>query len=249
MKKKLIPLLLVLLLLLTACSPGNSERGKELGYFNYPGLDWGMTEEELFKALGKNESDFECREIDNERAYTLKDVEIFGQKGTVTFYIWTDTADVTPYLTSVTVRYENVKDFDTIHQTLYDSLKSQAVSIEHTEFTYRRIDQSDKEAYVDTEDELFAENVKQAEIFCDFFSNAQSKDLPEDMYEKARKGFTNAYGKNDSIFDQRLDGRLSTASFLYLENFNEHGDSEGNVVLIRMKNVIALIDEYITLAE
>lgn len=58
MKKKLILLLLAVLLLLTACSPGNSERGKELGYFNYPGLEWGMSETEFLKAAGASENDF-----------------------------------------------------------------------------------------------------------------------------------------------------------------------------------------------
>lgn len=249
MKKKLIPVILAVLLLLTACAPNNSKRGKELGYFNYPGLDWGMTEEELFKALNKNETEFERKNFENGLSYTLYDIEIFNQKGVVSFYLEADTEETAPYLTGITIGYENVKDFSAIHKALGEALDSQSVPIDHAEFTFRRIDQDGKETYTDTEDELFAENVKRAEITCAFASVALTEELPNNMYEKAYKGFSNVYGQYESLFEQKFNGRLSTASFAYIENFDKAGNVESNNVIIRMSSAIPLIDEYIALAE
>lgn len=68
MKKTIsvIAALIILSLALTACTPKEYEavNAKEYGCFHYPGVEWGITEEQLYEALGKTAEDFEREEAE-----------------------------------------------------------------------------------------------------------------------------------------------------------------------------------------
>lgn len=258
MKKKLFPLLLAILILFTACSaPGNSQRGKELGYFNYPGLDWGMTEEEFLKAIGKNADSFRIeKQVHDETSYSqfyiLENSECYGETAaTVGFEFSSAYADAVPVLTSVQVAYESDVDFDTVFDAVNESVSRQEVSLYEPALTLSYKDADGLTQYVTEREDLYRNEAASIHITGSFISKAIVADLPEDLIEKVSSGYRKVHGTADFTPEWasfKGSEPLTLLQIFYNAALNEDGKEENANMQILFTGNISDVDIYSDLA-
>ena len=241
MKKKLIPILLAVLLLFTACTPGNSGRGKELGYFNCPGLEWGMTEEEFFKVIGVSADDFTVETDDSAliRKYTQGNVDFLGKKADqVTWGFQKLTDEGRYFLHNVTAVYAGEIDTNERIEKLNAMAKEQEIAVD--ESTERIRFEGDQSVNVFDDDALYAEGADVIWIKYTMDSKATGADLPEEFYEKVKAGYMELSLAGD--FDSYASYPLSGASVWYIRDMKT-GDATLTLTLS------ARIAEFYALAE
>ena len=243
MKKKLFPLILAVLLLFTACSaPGNSQRGKELGYFNYPGLDWGMTEAEFFKAIGKSENSFRAeKQIHDENAYSqfyvLESIECFGETAaSIGFEFSSDFANATPRLTSIQISYAGDIDFDAVYNNAHESISNQEVLFHEPILTLSYKDANGYTKYVTERKDLYENGATSVHISGSFISQATVSDLPESSIEKVSAGYSKIHKSADFTPDWlslRGSEPLSSLQIAYNASLDEEGKvKEANMQIL-----------------
>ena len=190
MKSKLIPLLLAVLLLFTACAPVYN--ANDFGVFTYPGVNWLISPEELPKALAVEKDAFTVREqsypdADSDFYYTV-DTVLFGEKALVQFVFVPGISDKRLFLTAVRVSFEK-KDKDTYNKictALNEEFARQNVAVK-TEESLRQIRKGDSGEKVFEPVSVDTDGVIGYSSAYSFSSIAREDDLPEDLLEKANK--------------------------------------------------------------
>lgn len=137
----LLSLCLAFILVFTACAPKAAVEpvnAKEFGCVYFPGTDWGMSEKELYEALGKTAGDFEITEktekgAEGEAVYTStelfsKEIEFEGKtyEGRFVFTSFPDSDD--KRLSQVVILYDmGEKTVDEFEAKIGEFFKSQKV--------------------------------------------------------------------------------------------------------------------------
>lgn len=106
-------LCMLLSMLFTACSPIGNAKVKvnttDYPCFNFPDVEWGVTKDELFKALGKTAEDFETEKEERQNTSIIRYIterEILGKESLTSFEFCTfSESDYIP-LSAVTFIYE-----------------------------------------------------------------------------------------------------------------------------------------------
>ena len=195
---KLIPLILAVLLLLTACTPSVVEREKGVGYFNYPTLEWGITEEEFFETIGKEASAFEFSEIPGAYIYTLRKGVFLDKEVDLSFFFLTELDGVEtfePFLFrvhGVFLESFSESEFPALARSFADEQKIDVFTKEEIQY----MDQSNSIDIVDVDtfEKLNKENVETALAQYTVNSVALGSALPEEYLQKARENYVSSQG-------------------------------------------------------
>lgn len=175
MKRTISVILAVMILLLsfTGCGDSAPKYSKEWGYNYFPGTDWGMTKDEVFKALSLNESDFELTVEDDEFTpayyYIAEDIKISDKKYDAIKFSFVKKSFIDePVFIDVTYIIKN-SNMDTFEKT-YKELLSMAQD-------------QDEESYLILNDETKDSNDK---IYVSAVIKSKNlvSDLDEDIKEK-----------------------------------------------------------------
>ena len=218
-KTKLIPILLAVLLLLTACAPAYN--ANDFGAFTYPGVNWLIAPEELPKALGVEKDVFTVREqsypdADSDFYYTV-DTVLFGENATVQFVFFPRSTDEKLFLVGVRVSFEK-KDEDTYNKicaALNEEFARQNVTVK-TEDSLKQIREDDSGERVFEPISGDTDGVIGYSSRCSFSSTAKLGDLPEDIRAKADEAASKA-GLNTNSHRLDLEEPLSYATVKYRE--------------------------------
>lgn len=254
MKKKIrfIPFILAVLLLFTACAAtGNSQRGKELGYFNYPGLDWGMTEAEFFKAMNKVQEEFTVTDNDDPlvREYVLTNQKFLDEAAEIAWRFHKIDKDSGWFLTGVTITYLGEKDVNAMIEKLNAFVKNQEVSVTDGTLQRRRFEGENVKAVFDDE-VLYADGVTAVWVTYNLESKATVSDLKEELRISAEKGYDKVLtgsGLLLSFEDRYGDIGLSTANIQYVRDMSETEDQA--TLVLTLDGTIGWIDAYVDFAE
>lgn len=246
--KKLVWIIAAVLLLLTACAPGNSQRGKELGYFTYPGTDWGMTEEEVFNALGKEKTDFRQDELDDSRLtqYSISGTEFLGAKAEEIRFVFMEVEENSEsFLYSVTVVYAKEVDPNAVIERLNAFAKEQSVATTEGKTVRNRFEGENMKTVFDDE-ALYAEGVTSVWVSYSMLSAATVATLPKETIDAAEKGFDALKHPNvkTTLNDLYADKPLSGATANYFCDVNESGEKEDAELLVTLFGTISLIEAY-----
>ena len=267
---KLIPLILAVLLLLTACTPGNSARGKELGYFNYPGLDWGMTEEEFLKAMGDKATQMEKEDYylsasdeNSEKIYAgfhylWYDGEFLGKKAGLAFYFFGEVENVEPRLCEVQIKFEDEYDVGKLADEFASFIRGQDVETSLQEKMYvEKTDRDGKTESAFTNDVFSGENL--AKIFAQYSATSVGvgKDLDPELMEKAKAGHLKRYLNGDlrpeaidSLFENTyIERELSSLLCWYSVEYDGNEEKKDEWIHIWLSSSIGMLEFYAEYAD
>lgn len=226
--------------LLASCSPVKNVR-TTYGEMNFPGLEWMMTPEEVFRAIGKNESDFQKGEngalgdIWYEVYYTA-DGLLFGKLAKVQFVFCpsADRKELRLWAASVTMQEASEDAFRYVCGELDNEWKRQGVTAT-TESGLKRIlsTGSGSETFEDIRPDADPYESADAVGFEESYSSVstvETTDLPEELLEKYRAGAESFYREHETetkIQDVPA-AQLSTVRAVYTERKNS-GESTLNI--------------------
>ena len=255
-KKSILFILLAAVFLLSACSPGgeSTKRGQEMGYFTYPGTDWGMTVEEVRTAIGKTEKTFTrlANAVDGNESY-LAECDAFGAPANVIFNFDRLSEDDDPYLFSVQITFQGENaDYRKRRDAFCSYLDRQGVpyekSAEERQRTVLDEDGNEKKIEVQTDDELYADGVRAALLTFGVSSVKTVSDLPKETREAAdayclandRDQFPDGF----SVTENYGDVALSRAVFWDMQDYTKDGALEKSKLVLTLGGTIAMVEQY-----
>ena len=230
----------VCLLLLTSCAPAQTVT--EYGELNYPGLKWYMTPQEVFKALDKDESDFQIKEIgtagdlDYEKSYTI-DGSLFGNDAEIqlSFFPTADGNDMALWAVSVYLTEASEENYTVLLQALEKEFANQKADVQKAEYVNQIVvseDGNESLKQVLPNKEVYdAENVIGFEKGCRFSSVTQATDLPQEMQERFKEG-ADAFYKEHPTETPVQELQQQTLSSVTLSYTERKDDSDASSLLV-----------------
>ncbi len=224
------------LLLFTSCAP--KPNISEYGELNYPQLKWMMTPQEVFEALGKNESDFQKAEtgsdesLNRELSYTINE-KMFGKNATIQFTFSPNADGNAMILTFVSVVFPEASEenYQSLVNQLEKELSQQKAEFQKDEYLKRIIQTDDgtesMQEMLPGGDVYEAEDAVGCEKSVRFSSVTQTTDLPETLQQDWEKGVEEFYQNHPTETPvQTLQPQsLSSATVSYTERKDDAAQS------------------------
>lgn len=218
--------------LLASCSPAKDVR-TAYGEMNFPGVKWMMTPEEVFRAIGKNESDFQRGENGAlgdtwYEVYYTTDGLLFGKMAEVQFVFCpsADQKELRLWAASVTMKEASEDAFRYVCGELDNEWKRQGVTAK-TESGLKRILSTDSGSETFEEIRSDADPYESADAIgfeesYSALSAVETADLPEELLQKYKAGAERFYREHET--ETKIQdipaAQLSSVRAVYTERKN-----------------------------
>ena len=223
-KTKLIPLILAVLLLLTACAPAypNTEKGKQYGYFTYNGLEYGISEEEFLAAMGEKAGEVE--RVVNSRGdlyYQQENAEFFGKKATVQ-YSFSAVHGIGSGLLDVYVIFEETVEPNELIERIEEFVQQEGVVMDPE----KELRVSPGEEWLDLANVDFTEREEtRISVSGTYETKTKGQDLDAGLLKKAKENFE-LYGSENGSLDTIMEKGIAGLTFFCQSRY----DADGNLV-------------------
>lgn len=233
--KKMLPLLLAVLLLFTACAGPAVTEANKVGAVTYPGVDWLVSPENMMKILGKNSESFDTAVNDftpaeSRETYYVIETTLFGEAASVKFTFAPTLDGEDPLLMAVDVSFEKTdkETYDKLKTALEQEISRQAVAVDSQELLrqiFKNEDGSESREIVPADTEPFSNDAVGYTLTFTATSDLYTGDLPDDVQKATSEaalelGVIEKYIEGGMTYGETINLPLSITTLVYEEMEN-----------------------------